>query len=77
MHEIGPAAWKTVRVIVPCSSCGHALWSEAKGAGARRIVFFFDDDRRSSTYAEQVWRCPTCGTDPDGEAPTPFAEVRP
>jgi hypothetical protein len=48
-------------MLVPCTECGHPLWSEVRRAGTFRFVAHFDDEERSETYAEQVRSCPGCG----------------
>jgi hypothetical protein len=47
-------------MLVPCSECDHALWSEVRSHGALSFVVHFDDDWRSDTYAEHVLSCPGC-----------------
>jgi len=44
--------------------CTHRcqLWAEFWWVGREYQWVFFDDDETSETYAEQVTRCPGCGT---------------
>jgi hypothetical protein len=49
-------------MVVTCLKHGHVLWTEVRTVGASRIWVYFDDQERSDTYAEQVARCPDCGT---------------
>jgi hypothetical protein len=45
----------------PCRQ-GPEVWAEFWWTGAEHRWVFFDDDERSKTYAEQIERCPACGT---------------
>ena len=45
----------------PCHQ-GPEVWGELWWTGGEHRWMFFDDDKRSETYAEQVERCPACGS---------------
>jgi hypothetical protein len=61
VHDAEIAVWLAIDMVVPCSECGHLLWTEVRNLGAFRFIIYFDDEVHSESYAEHVKSCPRCG----------------